>query len=118
WGGTHEVMDGVKAAAKRAGIWNMLLPVSRNGAGLTNLEYAPLCEIMGRYPLTGEAMNCSAPDTGNIEVLERYGMPELKERWLKPLLAREIRSGFAMTDPDVASSDATQIRSRIDPDGD
>ncbi|GAA5237009.1 acyl-CoA dehydrogenase [Verticiella sediminum] len=118
WDGSHEVMDGLKAAAKKAGLWNMFLPASQNGAGLTNLEYAPLCEIMGRYPLTGEAMNCSAPDTGNMEVLERYGTPELKERWLKPLLAGEIRSGFAMTEPDVASSDATQIRSRIDRDGD
>jgi acyl-CoA dehydrogenase len=118
WNPTHEVMDGLKAKAKAAGLWNMFLPESRLGAGLTNLEYAPLCEIMGRYPLTSESMNCSAPDTGNMELLERYGTPEHKEKWLKPLLAGEIRSGFAMTEPDVASSDATQIQSRIVRDGD
>jgi acyl-CoA dehydrogenase len=118
WNPTHEVMDGLKAKAKAAGLWNMFLPASQHGAGLTNLEYAPLCEIMGRYPLTSEAMNCSAPDTGNMELLERYGTPEHKEKWLKPLLAGEIRSGFAMTEPDVASSDATQIQSRIVRDGD
>ncbi|MBX3625899.1 MAG: acyl-CoA dehydrogenase family protein [Rhizobacter sp.] len=118
WNPTHEVMDGLKAKAKAAGLWNMFLPASQHGAGLTNLEYAPLCEIMGRYPLTSEAMNCSAPDTGNMELLERYGTPEHKEKWLKPLLAGEIRSGFAMTEPDVPSSDATQIQSRIVRDGD
>ncbi len=118
WDGSHAVMDELKEKAKKAGLWNMFLPASQLGAGLTNLEYAPLCEIMGRYPLTAEAMNCSAPDTGNMEVFERYGTPELKEKWLKPLLAGEIRSGFAMTEPDVASSDATQIQSRIEPDGD
>jgi acyl-CoA dehydrogenase len=117
WNGSHAVMDGLKAKAKAAGLWNMFLPASQHGAGLTNLEYAPLCEIMGRYPLTSESMNCSAPDTGNMELLERYGTPEHKERWLKPLLAGEIRSAFAMTEPDVASSDATQIRSRIVRDG-
>ncbi|WOB09026.1 acyl-CoA dehydrogenase family protein [Piscinibacter gummiphilus] len=118
WNPTHEVMDGLKAKARAAGLWNMFLPASQHGAGLTNLEYAPLCEIMGRYPLTSEAMNCSAPDTGNMELLERYGTPEHKEKWLKPLLAGEIRSGFAMTEPDVPSSDATQIQSRIVRDGD
>jgi acyl-CoA dehydrogenase len=118
WNPTHEVMDGLKAKAKAAGLWNMFLPASQHGAGLTNLEYAPLCEIMGRYPLTSESMNCSAPDTGNMELLERYGTPEHKEKWLKPLLAGEIRSGFAMTEPDVPSSDATQIQSRIVRDGD
>jgi acyl-CoA dehydrogenase len=118
WDGSHEVLDGLKAKAKAAGLWNMFLPASQLGAGLSNVEYAPLCEIMGRYPLSSEAMNCSAPDTGNMELLERYGTPEHKERWLKPLLAGEIRSGFAMTEPDVASSDATQIQSRIVRDGD
>jgi len=118
WDGSHQVMDELKEKARKAGLWNMFLPASQNGAGLTNLEYAPLCEIMGRYPLTAEAMNCSAPDTGNMEVLERYGTPELKKKWLEPLLAGEIRSGFAMTEPNVASSDATQIQSRIEPDGD
>jgi acyl-CoA dehydrogenase len=118
WNGSHAVMDGLKAKAKAAGLWNMFLPASQHGAGLSNLEYAPLCEIMGRYPLTSEAMNCSAPDTGNMELLERYGTPEHKEKWLKPLLAGEIRSAFAMTEPDVPSSDATQIRSRIVRDGD
>ncbi|HEY0819829.1 MAG TPA: acyl-CoA dehydrogenase family protein [Rhizobacter sp.] len=118
WDPTHEVMDGLKAKARAAGLWNMFLPASQHGAGLTNLEYAPLCEIMGRYPLTSEAMNCSAPDTGNMELLERYGTPEHKEKGLKPLLAGEIRSGFAMTEPDVPSSDATQIQSRIVRDGD
>jgi acyl-CoA dehydrogenase len=113
-----QTMEALKARAKSAGLWNMFLPESDAGAGLSNLEYAPLCEIMGRYPLTAEAMNCSAPDTGNMEILERFGTPEQKQRWLEPLLDGRIRSGFAMTEPAVASSDATAIECRIERDGD
>lgn len=112
------VIEELKEEARRRGLWNLFLPDATEGAGLSNCEYAPLAEIMGRTTIAAEACNCSAPDTGNMEVLHQFGSPEQQERWLRPLLDGEIRSAFAMTEPDVASSDATNIALRIERQGD
>ncbi len=113
-----QIMEELKVRARDAGLWNMFLPDEEHGAGLSNSDYAPLAEILGRSPIASEACNCSAPDTGNMEVLSQFGTDEQKDRWLTPLLEAEIRSAFAMTEPDVASSDATNVALSIERDGD
>src|ERR1700731_2139870 len=111
------IMEELKTRARDAGLWNMFLPDASLGAGLSNSDYAPLAEILGRSHIASEACNCSAPDTGNMEVLYHFATPEQKDHWLTPLLEGEIRSSFAMTEPDVASSDATNVAMRIERDG-
>ena len=116
--GQLELLESVKAKAKAKGLWNFFLPNAETGEGLSNLDYAYIANELGKNPIASECFNCSAPDTGNMEVLERVGTPEQKKRWLEPLLAGEIRSAYAMTEPDVASSDAKNLECRAVKDGD